>query len=92
MSYADAEYLCNHLDSPTLVANLVKQVMSHYADHKHEDKSTLIHEQLIDLNLDTIRKAIKTGHIKGLDKYLPNLPDLCYVQVYHQDLQRTPQT
>jgi len=73
MSYDDAVYLCNHLDSPTLVANLVKQDMSHYADHKHEDMSTLIHGRLIHMNLDTIRKAIRTGHIKGLDKYLPNL-------------------
>ena len=25
MSHSDAEYLCNHLDTPSLVANLVQQ-------------------------------------------------------------------
>ena len=35
--------------------------------------STLIHGRLIHMSLDTIRNAARHGHLKGLDKYLPNL-------------------
>ena len=57
MSYSDAEYLCNHLDTPSLVANLVQRDMTHYADYKHDDMSTLIPGRLIHMHLDTIRNA-----------------------------------
>ena len=73
MSYSDAEYLCNHLDTPSLVANLVLQDMTHYSDYKHDDMSTLIHGRLIHMHMETIRNAARHGHLKGLDKYLPKL-------------------
>ena len=37
MTYSDAEYLCNHLDTPSLVAHLPQQDMTHYAVCKHDD-------------------------------------------------------
>jgi Integrase core domain len=73
MIYSDAEYPCNHLDTPSLVANLVQQNMTHYADYKHDDMSTLIHGRLIHMNMGTIKLASRREHLKGLEKYLPKL-------------------
>ena len=73
MTYSDAEYLCNHLDTPFWSLTCLNRIWLIMQCVSMMTSSTLRHGRLIHMYLDTIKYAARHGHLKGLDKYLPNL-------------------
>ena len=70
LSFEDAEWLCSQIDYSHLLTSLIAVDTICIADAKPADVSIMIHSRLCHWNLNMIYKAVKDGHLLGLDKHM----------------------